>query len=325
MIKNRGQKYLLTRNSKRLLFYIFIMAIPSLQFLIFYLFVNIDSVLLAFQKYEYKIGALGYNVSFAGFDNFSKAWQIFKSSTDMIGNSLILFLSNFIIVSTLALFFSYYIAKKYFMSSFFRIMLFLPNIISTVALVTIYQTIVNDVFVELCKNLGLGDWLIKNNLDKGLLGNNAPENVTFATVLIYNLWVGFGTNVMLYTGAMSSIDPSVVESAQLDGVGFLGEFIYIYVPLIWATFTTFVVTGLTGLFTSNMGLLVFYGTSRQPPFQVFGYFLYVQALRGDVISTNASFYSYSIISAVGVIITLILTPTTLMVKKLMEKYGPSTD
>lgn len=317
-----GKKYL-NRNKKRLLFYICLIAIPSIQYFVFYFLVNIESILLSFQKYEYRLDALGYTISFALFENFSEAWKIFASSTDMIRNSLVLFLCNFILVSTLSLFFSYYIAKKHFMHGFFRIMLFLPNIISSIALVTIYQTIVNDVFVALCKELGLENWLVRNNLDNGLLGNNAPENVMFITVLFYNLWVGFGTNVMLYTGAMSSIDPSIVESAQLDGVSFLGEFIYIYVPMIWPTFTTFVVTGLTGLFTSTMGLLIFYGTAKQPPFQVFGYFLYIQSLRGDVVASNYS--SYSVLSALGIIITAIIVPITLLVRKMMEKYGPSTD
>ncbi len=319
------KKGVLTRQRKRLIFYTCLIAIPSLQFLLFYFYVNFNSILLSFQKYEIKLDGIGYNVSFAFFENFSKAWGIFTSSGQMILNSLTLYLCNLVIVSTFALLFSYYIAKKHYFSGFFRVMLFLPNIISQVALVTIFKTVVNNVFVEVMKSLGAEAWLKSNHLEFGLLSNSAPDNVIFGTVLVYNLWVGFGTNVMMYTGAMSAIDQSIIESAQLDGVSFLGEFIHIYVPLIWPTFTTFVVTGLTGLFTSTMHLVVFYGTVLDPPFEVFGYFLYKQTLNSSLTSTHPNYFPYSILSSLGVIVTIILVPVTLTVRKLMEKYGPRTD
>lgn len=317
---------ILKRKHKRLLFYTCLIAIPSIQSLFFYFYVNINSILLAFQKYEFKLDGIGYSVSFAFLENMSTAWKIFTSSGQMIMNSMYLYLGNLVIVSTLALLFSYYIAKKHIFAGVFRVVLFLPNIISQIALVTIYKTIAGDVFVSIAKNIVGEAWLIENNLQYGLLGNNAPENIKYITILVYNLWVGFGTNVMLYTGSMSAIDQSIVESAQLDGVSFVGEFIHIYVPLIWPTFTTFVVTGLTSLFTTTMGLVVFYGTVHEPPIQVFGYFLYRQTLNSNgLVAADSRYLSYSVLSALGVIITAILVPVTLTVRKLMEKYGPRTD
>lgn len=318
-------KKFMNRRKKRLIFYTCLIALPSLQFLLFYVYVNFNSFLLAFQKYEINLNGIGYKTSFAFFDNFSKAFEIFFSSGDLILNSLYLYLGNLLIVSVLSLWFSYYMAKKHFCSGFFRVMLFMPSIISQVALVTIYKTVVNDVFVELVKKLGGEAWLTQKNLASGLLGNNAPVNVKYWVILFYNLWVSFGTNVMIYTGSMSAIDPSIVESAQLDGITIFGEFIHIYVPLIWPTFITFVVTGLTSLFTSTMHLVTFYGVVLEPPFQVFGFFLYRQTVQSGLVSTHPNYYPYSIISALGLIITAILIPVTLGVRRLMEKYGPRTD
>jgi multiple sugar transport system permease protein/N-acetylglucosamine transport system permease protein len=160
LLKEKG----LTRQKKRLIFYTCLIAIPSIQFAIFYVYVNINSILLAFQKYEVRLDGIGYNVSFAFFENFSEAWKIFTNSGQMVLNSLYLYLSNLVIVSTLALFFSYYIAKKHAFSGFFRVMLFMPSIISQVALVTIFRTVVDDVFVEVAKSLGLEAWLNENNI-----------------------------------------------------------------------------------------------------------------------------------------------------------------
>ncbi|MBQ7913648.1 MAG: hypothetical protein IJ506_02455, partial [Clostridia bacterium] len=51
-----------TRKQKRLLFCSLILAVPILQFILFYVYVNLNSILLAFQTYERKSGATGYNI-----------------------------------------------------------------------------------------------------------------------------------------------------------------------------------------------------------------------------------------------------------------------
>ena len=322
MNNKKTNNHCLSRRHKRLLFYVVLMAFPTIQSLIFQVYANINSILLAFQTYSIRTdGKLGYLVTFGLFDNMAQAFDIMKNSGSLVLNSLYLYLLNLVIVSTLALFFSYYIAKKYTLSGLFRVILFLPSIISQVAMVTMYETMVNQVFVAIVEELGCYEWLVSKGIDAGLLNGN--DSIKYVMILIYNLWFSYGINVMIYTGAMSSIDPSIVESAQLDGVNFIQELIHIYVPLIWPTFTTFVVTGMTGILTSRMGLTVFFGIMEQTPFSVFGYFLYRETLNSDVIS--ATRYSYSVLSAVGLIVTFVMTPLTLGVRKIMETYGPRTD
>ncbi len=325
------QAKVLTREKKRLLYYILLILIPSIQFAVFYFYVNINSVLLAFQKYTTKTdGTIGYLIEFALFDNLSYAWNEIISNGQMILNSMYLYLSNLIIVTCLALFFSYYIAKKYALSGLFRVMLFMPQIISQVSLAYLFTQVCNGFFPDFVRAIGGEEWLIANKLNNGLLGGTAPEteNIKFIAILFYNIWIGFGANVMLYTGSMSAIDQSIIESAQLDGVGFFSEFVYIYFPLTWSTFTTFVVTGLTAIFTSTMGLTTFAVTAGNNVItensQVFGYYLY-NATRHAVLVADGGLTSYSQVSAIGIIITLVLVPITLGLRKVMETFGPRTD
>lgn len=323
-MKNCKQKRIvLNRRNKRLLFYSVLIAFPTLQFLFFYVITNLNSFSLAFRTYT-EAADHSYQYTFGLFDNLGTAFNVIATNGDLVLNSLYLYLINLVIVSSLALFFSYYIAKRYVLSGLFRVVLFLPTIISQVVLVTLYKLILNDGFTSFMTQLGLSDYLIENGLQQGLL--NGPENVQYVCVLIFNVWISFGSNVLLYTGSMSGIDPSIIESAQLDGISFFKEFVYIYVPLIWPTFVTFVVTGLTALFTSTMNLPSFYGVSQPAPFSVFGFFLYTQTMSSGLVSPfPGSVYSYSVLAAIGLIITLVMVPITLGVKKLMEKYGPSVD
>ena len=55
-----------------------------------------------------------------------------------------------------------------------------------------------------------------------------------------------------------------------------------------------------------------------------GYYIYAQSNKADYVST-LSYASFGELSALGIMLTLIVAPVTLGVKKLLEKIGPSVD
>lgn len=289
----------------RLLFYVIFMIFPVLHFSMFYVYVNLNNILLAFQTFKETAG--GYIGKFSGLDNFKTVIEMLSSGRGkMIVNSLLLFAVNMLVVTPLAIIFSYYIYKKFPCSGFFKLMLFLPRVVSSVVLVLLFQYIVEDVYVELFK------------ADYGLLTTNG-----FAVVMFYNVWVGFGINIMMYSGSMSGINESISESAQLDGANIVQEFWYITLPMIFPTITTFIVVGITTLFTDQMGLYTFFGENAN--FETVGYFLLIQSKYSDLVSPYPDTLSYSQISAFGLMITAIILPLTLTLRHLLEKYGPSAD
>lgn len=303
-------------NSKRI-FYWGMMALPLLQFALFYFYVNFSSVLMAFQKYVPNEGELGYTMQFIGFTNFATAWEVIVNSSWRIMNSLTLYFFQLVVVTPLAIIFSYYIAKKYPLSGLFRIMLYLPTIISAVVFATLYRYICTDVWMNL-----FGEWKYPN----GLLAPNTDVSVIFGTVLFYNLWLAYGQNVMIYTSTMSSINQSIIESAELDGVGFWQELWYIYLPQVWPTFTTFVVLQMAAIFTNQMGLFeIFGGAQPKEGVDTFGFYFYRSSLRSDLQGSEPTLLSYPELSALGLMFTFVLIPLTLTTRKLMEKFGPSVE
>ena len=128
-----------TRKQRRLIFYVLVFALPLLQFLLFYLYVNFNSIIIAFQKKTPK-ETIGYDISFT-WGHFANAFESFFSAefAKMLWNSLQLLFGQLVIVTPLALLFSYYIAKGKPGSSFFRIMLYLPQVLSVVVLGLLYQ------------------------------------------------------------------------------------------------------------------------------------------------------------------------------------------
>ncbi len=190
---------------KDLLFYILMMIFPIGQFSIFYIGVNFNSFLLSFQK----IDLLSGNITWT-FDNISNAFEDLTSSASMLPllkTSVLSYLILLVIGTPLGVLFSFYIYKKLPFSNGFRVILFLPSIISAIVMVTIFQFFVERAIPAFV--LKLFDVQIR-----GLMENISTR---YATIMFYNIWVGFGTGVLMYSNGMSGISPDIVESAHLDG------------------------------------------------------------------------------------------------------------
>ena len=304
------------RVRKRLIFYSCILALPVLQFLIFYVYINFNSFVMAFTKYSENSDGAGYLTKFAGWSNFRAAFKWFGDSWYMIKNSLLLFVCQTIVGFSLALLFAFYIYKKFFAHGVFKTILFLPQIISGVVFGLIFMYLADVPYITLM-NKYLG-----KNVEYGLLTSSVA--VRRATVLIYCVCMGFGINVLMFSGSMSGINESIVESARIDGANLVQEFIHITIPMIWPTLSQFIVIGIAAIFTDQMHLYTFYHTGAGELSTV-GYFLFVQAQNSDVISDSVTKMSYPELAAYGLIITAILYPTTMVVRKLLAKCGPSVD
>jgi len=304
----------LSRKKKRLIFYAIIMAYPLLQVAVFYCYQNFSSILLAFQKHTVDYVEGTYTIT-TTLSNFSEAWNRFINSGEMIKNSLVMFLITIVVSMNLALIFSYYIYKRCPGSGIFKVMLFMPQMISGVVFVMLFKYITDDVYREIVVKI------TGNQSAQGLLSN--PETKLWV-VIFYNVWVSFGTNVLMYTGTMSGINESVVEACELDGANIIQEFFYITFPNIYSTYVTFLIVQMAAIFTSTMNLHTFFGSNSV--YKTIGYDIYINTLEADVfVEPGSKLMPYPVISAYGLILTVIVAPITVLIRKLLEKIGPSVD
>ncbi len=304
----------LSRDKKKYIFVLCVLALPIIQFCIFYIYVNFNSIIMAFTKYVPTQDKTGYTMQFSGFENFVTAFKsVFVKNSYMIWNSLLSYGCSLIIGMTLELLFAFYIYKEFFFSKLFRVILFIPQIVSSVVFVLLFKFIVEDVYREVF------------NQTMGLLAN---PDTRMATLILYSILIGFGVNVVMFTGAMSGIDVSIVESAKLDGVNYMQEFLHITFPMIYPTFTTFIIVGLSALFTNQLNLFTFFGSQSSAyssSVSTVGFFLYVQALDSDLFVTNYNILTYPELAALGLLLTAVTFPIVLIVKKQLAKFGPSTN
>jgi ABC-type sugar transport system permease subunit len=315
IVKNRSgsskQKHF-SEKTKKLIFFICMAAPLILQVCIFYVYVNISNVALAFTEYEDTKG-FGYIGHFAGFTNFKTVIQTLfaKENTNMFGVSFLMYAFVAFLATPISIIFSFYVYKKYFLSEFFRVILFFPQIISTVIMSSLYSFMVGEIYMLL------------TGAEASLLSISNNTSTIVLTVIFYNLWMGFGANILLASGAMSGINESVVESCHLDGCNTIQEFIYITLPSIYPTITTFVVIDLAAIFSNQMNLYTFF--AQDAPVRSIGYFLYVQTVHSPGLTPNGLHWTYPQVSALGLMITLVVLPVTLTVRRMMKKYGPSVE
>lgn len=291
---------------QRVIFYSLLVALPFLQFLIFYVGVNINTILLAFQKYD----AINGTFVFDGFNNFRRLFSDFSEKIYLrssIKNSIAVY--GVTLISTFfATLFSFYIFKKRALSVVYKLVLFMPHIISAVTLVLIFKYFAENAYIEIYENL-------KGTRPMGLITN---PKTNFYVIMFFCMWTGFGTQVLMFSGAMSGINDSVIEAATLDGVTPFQEYLKIVVPMIWPTILTLLVVGLTGIFSNQMALFSFYGDSAPFHTYTFGYFMY-RGIKAEGI-TNYTYYA-----AAGLLFTIIVIILTFTARRILTKIGPTQE
>lgn len=300
--------------NKRLIFAICMLAIPLLQVAVFYFYVNFSSILLAFRKYD----VINSTYSFAEFKNFASVIDKFKTDLALsksLYNSLILFIVMISFGSFPAILFSYYIYKKGFLSGIFKVFLYAPNIISGVVFAMIFSNFVDVVVPELIfRKTGV--------FGEGWLADISNISRIRVLCMSFTVFFSFGTHVLLYSGAMSGISDSIIESAKLEGISSMRELFSIVLPMIWQTFVTFMMMSIIGFFTNQMSLYSLYSEFAPSELYTFGYYLYVKTVH----TTGAGYIElYPELSALGLLMTLVAVPLTLSIRKLLNKYGPSVE
>ena len=285
-----------------LIFYCCLVALPLLQVVIFYFYVNFNSILMAFKSYDRLSDTFYWDFG----ANFSRFWsELTKTSIliDAFKNSFIVWLFTSVLGTVLSIVFSYYIFKKWAFGKTFKFFLFLPSVLPSILMVIVFKFFVNEAIPGYVLHFS-------GKIITPLL---VGKDTLMPTILFYNVWVCFGSQILIYTGAMDQISPDILEAGKVDGVSCIREFISIVVPIILPTVATFVIANVATLFTNQANLYAFFGDNVNYSNYTIGYYLFELVNKAG---NGKSMYSYA--SALGIICTLIAFPLTMLVRRLLN-------
>ena len=290
-------------------FVISLLAIPVLHFVVFWLYINADSVFLSFQKYDMYSGEWKW----AGFDNYKEFWSAFNRPGSVLPralwNSFTVFLWNDFVIIPISLFFAYIFYKKVPLGDLFKVIFFLPSVLSVVVLTLAYSYIFNMAIPDLFNTLGWEDkipWL-------GFFGD---PKWAWKMVLFYGLWTGIGGNIVLMSGSMARIPSEVIEAGKLDGLSMLKELWYVVIPLIGATISTLMLMGTAVIFTYFLQPKLLLGDSAD----VSGGFTIALYIVNNVRDNGT--VQMAMGATIGVLCALVGTPIVVCSRKILDKVFP---
>lgn len=287
-------------NKNRVAFIVMGITLPILAFLVFYLYVNFSSFVLAFQNDRTGEFTL---------DNFKGVIESMRNPKGTLSIALTNTLKYFIkdiIMMFVNLIFSYFIYKKVLGWKFFRLIFYMPAIIPGLVL--------SACFAEFIKPTGpvgvIAEMIGKPLPIEGLLQNS--ETAT-KVLIIFTIFTGF-TSMLFYHGALARIPMEVIEAARLDGCGPGRECFSIVLPLIWPTFSTMLVLQMSGIFAASGPILYF--TQGKFETTTLSYWMFAEVYGTGTFGGTGK---YGAVSAAGMIFTALGLPIILFVKWLTEK------
>ena len=259
-------------NKRRTAFLLICVAPATILFFIFMVFPTLN----VFRMSLYERGAYSPNETF---EKFIQAMQ----------NTILLIVVVTIITFALALVFAGILTREKIKGQdFFRIIFYIPNILSVVVISGIFSAIYKPDNGLLNSIIGLFTDLTDPILWKG-------ESLVMVSLIIAMIWQAVGYYMVMYMASMAAVPLDLYESASIDGAGRLRQFFQITIPLIWTnirtTLTFFIIS------TINMAFLFVKAMTSGGPngaSEVALSYMYGQK--------DAGLYGYSM--AIGVIIFL---------------------
>ena len=242
------------------------------------------------------------NETFIGLKNFQMLLQDATFIRSMQNMLLLIVMVTIFTMGTALVFAGILTREKLKGQDFYRIVFYIPNILSVVVISGIFSAIY-DVDRGLLNSI-LGLFGAEGVLWKG-------EQHVITSLVIAMVWQAIGYYMVMYMASMASVPADLYESADLDGANRFVQFTQLTIPLIWTnirtTLTFFIIS------TINMA------------------FLFVSAMTGggpNNASNVALLYMYNqknlgggygYAMAIGVVIFLVSFGLSALVNKVTER------
>ncbi len=284
------------KSGSRRRFLILSIAPASILFFIFMILPTLN----VFRMSLFERGAYSPDETFVGFTNFTTLFKDSKFIQSM-QNTILLIVVVTIVTFFFALVFAGILTREKIKGqNFFRVIFYIPNILSVVVIAGIFSAIYKPENGMLNSILSMvsGETVM-------ILWKDQP--MVIVSIIIAMVWQAIGYYMVMYMASMSAVSESLYESSSLDGAGRVKQFFQITLPLIWTnvrtTLTFFIIS------TINMAFLFVKAMVAKGMADVGLSFMYNQK--------DAGLYGYSMAS--GVVLFLFSFLLSALVNKVTKR------
>lgn len=299
--------------SRRLLrdweLYLFLLLPVAYIFIFKYL--PMGGLVLAFKNYKVRLGIWGSK--WVGLDNFIRFFESYMFK-DIMKNTIVLSLYSLLVSFPLPVMFALLInsvqSKRF--KKITQTIVNMPHFISTVVMVGILMMIFHN-RQGLYGNLV---HLITGSYPKDLFGSAEA----FRHFYVWSdVWQNFGWNSIIYTAALSSVDPALHEAAEIDGASRFKRILYVDLPAITPTIITMLILKMGQIFSLGYEkILLMQNPLNLSASQVITTYVYEMGLAG----TGGGNFSYA--TAIGMFNSVIQFILVVVVNKISKKVSETS-
>ena len=263
-----------------------LMLIPGIVLVFIFSYIPLYGLIIAFEDYN---PGLGFQSPWVGLENFKFLFSqpnFVRTIWNTIYISFFKLAGGIVVPVFFALLLNEVGSRK--CKRFFQTLVYLPNFLSWVILA--------GVFIDLLASDGLFNQVIVALGGKPIsfLGN--PKIFPW-TLIVSDIWKGFGFGTVVYLAALTGIDPQLYEAAMVDGARRWKQTVYITLPLLLPTIILMTVLALGNVLNAGFD-------------QVYNLYSPVVYQSGDIIDTyvyrlGIEQAQYSIGTAVGLFKSLV--------------------
>ena len=222
-----------------------LMCVPAIVFFFVFSYMPMPGAYIAFTNFQYNKGI--WASPFVGMQNFKFLFQ--SGQLGLLLRNTILYNLAFIVLGnvlqlTFAILLNEVQSKRY--KKVTQSMMFLPYFISDVLVSLLVYNLLNY------------DYGFISNLVRAL-GGEMPKVYQMAgawpiIIVLVNLWKGTGYGTVVYFAAITGMDSSMLEAAQIDGANGFQRIRYIILPTLKPTVVILFLFAIGGILKGNFGL-----------------------------------------------------------------------
>lgn len=252
----------------------------------------------------------GFTRYFTGARNFTRVF------TDTIFWNSVLHTFEYaflkiILIIPLSLILAVLMAQKIRGSGIFRVIYFLPTIISTAVSALVFS------FIFAAYNGVLNAVLRATGIISANINWLGDPKVAMWSVMIVAVWGGFGNYMIYFMSGLSSISNDVYESAAVDGSTGLHTFFHITLPMLSPMLKTILMLAITGAFKDYESIMVL--TQGGPDSRTQVMFLYIYQMIFGTSTTNPQIGYACMLSLVASAIVGIVTGIYLLLARKLDE------
>lgn len=287
---------------KQKLFIFTMLAYPVLHFLVFTVFVNYQTVVYSFKRWNVYTG----KIEWVNWDNYRKVFELIGEDPVYryaVQNTLLWIPLNVLVLLPLSIVVGYVLSQKVRFHSFYRAVYFLPTIISIVIMTMVFSFATSPIIGIVNPLLG---WIGLDGWQRSWLGD---MQTALPTVFFFCVWAGIGFYATMIMGAIARIPQEIFEVGKLEGLSKRKELVQVIVPMIWPNISALILIGTSSAFTIFLQSKLLTGGGPNSTTNTVALQITVLIQKGD----------YGLASALGIMLILVGFGITYAVKYALDR------